>query len=229
LVGPLPPSGARFKILYPVGLNPKSSSQAGGGHEYSYTWDCGTFHFEVVDTSLKVNDRDYGLLKSGDEVVIDGRDEPTVSVNGMERAPAETPARPGAMLEGIGVRRNMRKAPNQPLKWRIEQGIAIVTFTDPTLHADAVNEAHAIITAADTRKAVLDCQSVRSLLSGSLFPDAEPLTPLLRLRRYLTEKGGRLVLCNLDTEIAEVLRITRLNKLFEIQPDVTKAVTSMKE
>jgi hypothetical protein len=87
-IGPLPPSGARFKVLYPLGLNPHSSSEAGNGHQYVYTWDCGKFSFEVVDASLKVNDRDYGILKTGDEVIIDGRQELKVTVNDVERAPA---------------------------------------------------------------------------------------------------------------------------------------------
>jgi hypothetical protein len=85
LVGPLPPSGARFKILYPLGLNTHGSSQAGGDHQYEYTWDCGKFNFQVVDNGLMVNGQDYGTLKAGDEVVIDGRQEATVTINGVER------------------------------------------------------------------------------------------------------------------------------------------------
>jgi outer membrane protein assembly factor BamB len=91
LIGPLPPSGARFKLLYPLGLNAQSSSQAGGGHTYSFDWNCGKFSFEVIDANLKVNGQDYGTLKAGDEVVIDARLAVQVLVNQVERKPGPQP------------------------------------------------------------------------------------------------------------------------------------------
>jgi hypothetical protein len=89
LIGPLPPTGARFKVLHLAGVPMQSSSQAGGGHQYAYKWSCGTLNFEVVDETLKVNGRDYEPLKAGDQVVIDGRRDLHVTVNGSERTPVE--------------------------------------------------------------------------------------------------------------------------------------------
>src|SRR5579885_962892 len=91
LIGPLPPSGTRSKVVYPLGLNTDSSSQAGGGQKYIYKWDCGKFNFEVVDERLKVDGQDYGALKAGDSVVIDGRGKLKIAVNDVERKPVENP------------------------------------------------------------------------------------------------------------------------------------------
>jgi hypothetical protein len=90
LIGPLPPTGARFKVLYPL-TSPtvKSSSQAGGEHQHQYKWDCGSMNFEVAGDSLKVNGHDYGTLKGGDAVVIDGRQDAKVTVNDVERMPVK--------------------------------------------------------------------------------------------------------------------------------------------
>jgi hypothetical protein len=90
LIGPLPPIGARFKVLHGAGPI-QSSSQAGGDHKYAFKWSCGTLNFEMVDDSLKVNGKAYEPLKAGDDVVIDGRAEVRVTVNGVQRLPVENP------------------------------------------------------------------------------------------------------------------------------------------
>ncbi len=56
---------------------------------YVYKWDCGKFSFEVADANLKVDGQDYGTLKAGDEVVIDGRGKPKITVNNVQRSPVE--------------------------------------------------------------------------------------------------------------------------------------------
>ncbi len=103
----------------------------------------------------------------------------------------------------------------------------VLTFTKPLLNADAVEEAVAAVSSAGCRRVVLDCRAVRHLVSGSLYPHWEPLKPLLTLRRKLQEEGGRLVLCNLEPGIAEVLRVTRLDKLLEVREDVAAAVAGL--
>ena len=64
--GPLAFSGVRFKILYPLGVKTQSIYQPGGDHQDVFTFDCGKFKFEVIDARLKVNGRDYGILKADD-------------------------------------------------------------------------------------------------------------------------------------------------------------------
>lgn len=112
----------------------------------------------------------------------------------------------------------------QFLTQRTENGVTVLVFTQPLLGADAVMAARAAIYATENRQVILDCQSVRFLVSGSLYPDQDPFKPLLKLRQELSDAGGRLVLCNLAPDFAEVLRVTRLDQVFEIQPDVVSAL-----
>jgi anti-anti-sigma factor len=121
----------------------------------------------------------------------------------------------------------MDKSQNQFLTQHTENGVVILTFTEPTLSADAVAEVLSVINTSKTRKVILDCQSVRFLIGGSLRPDQEPLTPLLKLSKQLTGEGGRLVLCNVAPSIDEVFRATRLAQFFEIQPDVHSAAACL--
>jgi hypothetical protein len=93
VIGPLPPTGARITVLHPadVGLRRGSSSAA---EQYRYEGDFGEFTLETEGAALKVDGRDYGELPPGAEVVIDGRGlEIKVTVNAVDRKPAEEPAR----------------------------------------------------------------------------------------------------------------------------------------
>lgn len=121
----------------------------------------------------------------------------------------------------------MDKSQNQFLTQHTKHGVLILTFTQPTLNADAVAEALSVINVSKTRKVILDCQSVRFLVGGSLRPEQELFTPLLKLSKQLTEEGGRLILGNVALEIADVLRIIRLDRIIEIQPDVDSAVACL--
>ena len=123
----------------------------------------------------------------------------------------------------------MNKSQNQFLTQHTENGLIVLSFTEPTLNADAVTEAIRVINASENRKVILDFQSVRFLVGGSLRPDQEPLTPILKLSKQLTEEGGRLVLCNVAPEIAEVLRITRFDRIIETQPNVDSAIASTRQ
>jgi anti-anti-sigma factor len=73
--------------------------------------------------------------------------------------------------------------------------------------------------------AVLDFQAVRYISSAG-FP------PLLSLNRKVRERGGRLVLCNLQPEVEEVFAVTRLidpagRAAFLALPDPSTAVAHL--
>jgi len=121
----------------------------------------------------------------------------------------------------------MDNSQNRFLTQHTWNGVLILTFSEPTLNADAVAEAISVINTSKTRKVILDCQSVRFLVGGSLRPDQEPFTPLLKLGKQLTKEGGRLVLCSFTPSIDEVFRITRLAQFFETQPDVDSAIACL--
>ena len=58
------------------------------------------------------------------------------------------------------------------LKQHAEGGALVLTFTEPLLNADAVEEA--LVASAGCPRVVLDCRAVRHLVSGSLYPHWEP-------------------------------------------------------
>ncbi len=115
------------------------------------------------------------------------------------------------------------------LTQHIKNDITILTFTESLLNADAVHEAISVIKAGENRKVILDCRAIRSLVSGSLFPDQAPFTPLLKFTTQWTEEGGRMLLCNVAPDLGEVLRITRMDRIYGIRLDVENAVACLKE
>lgn len=121
----------------------------------------------------------------------------------------------------------MGTSQNKLLTQHTANGVVVLTFTEPTLNADAVTEALTVINASRNRKIIFDLQSVRFLVGGSLRPDQEPFTLLLKLAKQLTDAGGRLVLCHVTPEIAEVFRVLRMDQVVEIQPSVNSAVACM--
>jgi anti-anti-sigma factor len=123
----------------------------------------------------------------------------------------------------------MDKSQNKFLTQSIENGVIVLTFTEPTLNADAVTEASTVINAAENRKVILNLQYVRFFVSNSLFPEQGTGPPLVRLGVQLNEKGVRLVLCNVSPELAELFRITRLDRILKISPNVALAVACMED
>jgi anti-anti-sigma factor len=118
------------------------------------------------------------------------------------------------------------------LKSRTEQGVLILTVTEPQLRGDALANAlrHELLAAvAGTRapKVVLDFHAVTALSS-------EAFRPLLSLRRAIEEQGGRLVLCHLAPVVAQAFHATRMistsrssTAAFDVQPDVAAALASL--
>ncbi len=66
-------------------------------------------------------------------------------------------------------------------------------------------------------KLLLDFQHVQHLSSAALGM-------LITLNKQLAEQQGQLVLANIDPQIYEVFKITRLNKLFNIQSTTQDAM-----
>ena len=50
---------------------------------------------------------------------------------------------------------------------------------------------------------------------------------MLNLNKKLTEEGGRLVLCNVAPDFAEVLRVTRFDRILNIRPNFEGALVCM--
>src|SRR5437879_732250 len=93
----------------------------------------------------------------------------------------------------------MPYTPPRHLRSRIEQGILVLTITEAELRGDKLahtlsQELLTAVTQAKAKKIVLDFWSVKSVSS-------EAFRPLLLLRQTVLDKGGRLLLCNVSTEI----------------------------
>jgi hypothetical protein len=115
----------------------------------------------------------------------------------------------------------------QYLRCHTEQGVAVLTPTEPLLRPEAMREALAAVADSGCDRVVLDAGCVQGPVRVSKCPAEEPFKPLLDLRRLVRRQGGRLVLCNLSPEFQEVLRVTWLLRLFELQPDLAAAVAAL--
>jgi anti-anti-sigma factor len=116
----------------------------------------------------------------------------------------------------------------------VEQGVLILTVTEPHLRSDDFDlveelrqELFAALAAAPTCKVALDLSQVEYFGTGGF-------RPLLSLRRQLHEQGGALILCNLNPDVEEVLQITRLISpggllpaTFDVAPDVAAAIARL--
>lgn len=78
-----------------------------------------------------------------------------------------------------------------------------------------VNELAALIDAGQT-KIVVDCSQLKNITSYGLGV-------LVRLHSKLSKKGGDVKLACVKGLIEQVFKVTHLNKIFEIYPDVSRA------
>ena len=107
--------------------------------------------------------------------------------------------------------------------------LVVLKVTDTQLKGDTLadslrDEFLAAVTQVGATHAVLDFQAVTFVASTGI-------RPLLSLNRYLREKGGRMILCNLNEMVRETFEVTKLvssqgsaSVTFEVQPDVPAAV-----
>jgi anti-sigma B factor antagonist len=110
---------------------------------------------------------------------------------------------------------------SQPRRRRLEVEeigeVTVVNFTDRKIldeqNIQAIGEQlFSLVDESGRRKVLLNFGNVEYLSSAAL-------AKLITLNKKLQQVGGRLVLCNIDPSIYEVFEITKLNKLFSIQPD----------
>jgi anti-anti-sigma factor len=110
--------------------------------------------------------------------------------------------------------------------------VVILRIREAQLNSEAMSETLrdqllALYLQSAAVHAVLDLRSVTYLSSAGF-------RPLLSLNRQVRERGGRLVLCHLRPEVAEVFTVTRLvdptgkeRTAFLMQPDLAAAVNHL--
>jgi anti-anti-sigma factor len=79
-----------------------------------------------------------------------------------------------------------------------------------------------LVDASQGRPLIFDFQKVTHVSSRAL-------SMLLQVERHATQRGQRLVLCGVGPDLREVLAITRLLDVFDIQPDVRAAVAALQK
>jgi anti-sigma B factor antagonist len=102
----------------------------------------------------------------------------------------------------------------------------VVTLLTPQLLEDAEiasleKSLLQLIQQANIVNFVLNFENV-SFLSSAV------LRVLIKVNTAISEKHGKLRLCEIAPKILEVFKITRLNKVFDIRKDVDAAVESLK-
>jgi anti-sigma B factor antagonist len=111
------------------------------------------------------------------------------------------------------------------LKIREQGKVRIVEFEDRKILEDLViNQIGAqlseLIDSGSEPRLVLDFKHVEHLSSAALGV-------LITVDKQVAQREGKLALANIQPQIFEVFRITRLNKLFNIQSSTEAAVQSV--
>ena len=101
--------------------------------------------------------------------------------------------------------------------------VMIIGFTEQRIleqkDIDALSESLTAAVEKDNKKVILDFSNVKFLSSAVLGV-------LIRVTKKIYERGGEVKFCSIDQKIFEIFRITRLNKIFDIYPDIESAQKS---
>ncbi|MDD5459343.1 MAG: STAS domain-containing protein [Phycisphaerae bacterium] len=104
------------------------------------------------------------------------------------------------------------------------ESVMVIGFTEERIleqkDIDVLSESlTAAVEKADNQKIILDFGNVKFLSSAVLGV-------LIRITKKIYERGGKVRFCSIDPKIFEIFKITRLNKIFEIYPDMDSAQKS---
>ncbi len=108
------------------------------------------------------------------------------------------------------------------LQYRTTNGVTVVGFHTPYLQAEADvervgAELFELVDSQKLLKIVVSFQGVR-------FVSSSMLAQLVQLHKKLQKAGGKLRLCELSPALADLVRSTHLDKLFEVLPDEASAL-----
>jgi anti-anti-sigma factor len=113
-----------------------------------------------------------------------------------------------------------------------DNGVLVLAVTRKSIEGDEVadilrQELLRQVERSGSRKVVIDLSQVRYLSSIAFWP-------LLSLRRWLTDQGGRLIICGLTATVADIFETTKMisttgpaDAPFEVAPDRAEAVARL--
>jgi anti-anti-sigma factor len=123
----------------------------------------------------------------------------------------------------------MADEPFTHLTSRTERGVLVLRLGLAELHGDTPTEALLAelcraVEGVEAPRVVLDCEQVTFITSMGIGA-------LLRFRKEIRDRGGKLLLCCLSTHVAEVLYATKLAAIdsiiglpFPVTSDVARAI-----
>ena len=103
-----------------------------------------------------------------------------------------------------------------------EENVGIITIEQARLLDDAnlrslQKEILDLVATTEVKNVVLDFRLVEFVASAGLGM-------LIRIKKRSAERGIALRLCSIEQTVAEAIRITGLDQLFQIEPDVAHAI-----
>ncbi|MGH7172413.1 MAG: STAS domain-containing protein [Gemmataceae bacterium] len=117
----------------------------------------------------------------------------------------------------------------------VEQGVLVLTIAQPRIQGEEIahelrEEMRLAVEQAGVQRVVIDLRHTRYLSSVAFWP-------LLSLRKQLRDAaGGRLIICGLTDDVADVFMTTKLissdgeaDAPFEVAADVAAALERMKD
>lgn len=112
-----------------------------------------------------------------------------------------------------------------PVTIRIEQGIVIITFMRDILSQQMIDDTSALLRqqlekAPLPLKAIMDFSNIRH--AGSNF-----LGMVMESALKITHRKGRLIVCSMSPEIADLFELTRLDKIVATQPVKDQAIAAL--
>jgi anti-sigma B factor antagonist len=119
----------------------------------------------------------------------------------------------------------------EPVKPKISveysKNATIITFEEEKILEDANIKAietsiMSVVEQSSGINMILDFRNVQFLSSAVLGL-------LIKISKKIYEKKGQLRLCNIDSKIYEVFKITRLTKIFEIYENLDQAAKSFED
>ncbi|MCO6454146.1 MAG: STAS domain-containing protein [Pirellulaceae bacterium] len=113
------------------------------------------------------------------------------------------------------------------LKSREEEGVLIVSFADAKILEDSrIQQIGQELLAAAEQAAKTEPGRLVLNFDGVTFMSSAMIGKLVLLNKQCAKQNVALKMCHISKNVAEVFKITRLNKVFDIQADEEKALKS---
>jgi len=103
--------------------------------------------------------------------------------------------------------------------------VAVVRFLEPKIVSEEATQEvgeqlYRLVEGEGRTRLVLDFTGVQFLFSPALGK-------LINLKKKVAKAGGQMKFCSVAEHLAETFRITRLDRVFEFEPDVASAIEAI--